>query len=262
MTNRRDFLKAAAAAAAVASLGSRAQAGTLRPRPTDSDPFIDDLALEALNAAKAAGASYADARIGRYRRQFVGTRERQVTGVQDSESYGIGVRALVAGSWGFAATSDHDPRRSAAGRAQEAVRLAKAARTVQKRPVELAPVAAVKGTWRTPITRDPIDVPIEEKVALLLAANEAALKVPKVRFVNSGLAAAARGEDARHHRRHARHADVRARRLRSSRRLRSATATSRATTKSSRRADSGGSTSSRSTCRATPSAGRRSPPRS
>src|SRR5687767_13026461 len=128
MTNRRDFLKAAAAAAAVASLGSRAQAGTLRPPPSGSDPFIDDLALEGLNAAKAAGASYADTRIGRYRSQFVGTRERQVTGVQDSESYGVGVRALVAGSWGFAATSDLT-RAGVQQAAREAVRLAKAART-------------------------------------------------------------------------------------------------------------------------------------
>ena len=40
----------------------------------------------------------------------------------------------------------------------------------------------------TPIQRDPLDVPLEEKVALLLAANEAALKVDGVRFVNSGLA--------------------------------------------------------------------------
>jgi TldD protein len=39
----------------------------------------------------------------------------------------------------------------------------------------------------TPITRDPLDVPIEEKVALLFAANEAALKVKGIRFVNSGL---------------------------------------------------------------------------
>ncbi|MBC8088542.1 MAG: TldD/PmbA family protein, partial [Phycisphaerae bacterium] len=51
----------------------------------------------------------------------------------------------------------------------------------------LAPVAPVKGTWRTPVTRDPLEVAIEDKVALLLAANEAALKVPRVRFVNSGL---------------------------------------------------------------------------
>ena len=52
----------------------------------------------------------------------------------------------------------------------------------------LAPVTPVKGTWRTPVKRDPIDVPIEEKVSLLLAANEAAMKVAKVRFVNSGMA--------------------------------------------------------------------------
>ena len=186
-TNRRDFVKASAALAAIT--GARAAFGQpatgYLPNPP-SDSAVDDLALEALNAAQAAGASYADARIGRYRRQSVATRERQVTGVNDSESYGIGIRALVQGSWGFASTSTMT-KAGIAKAAQEAVRLAKAARTAQRRPVVLAPVAAVKGTWRTPITRDPIDVPIEEKVALLLAANEAALKVPKVRFVNSSL---------------------------------------------------------------------------
>ncbi|HEX6575681.1 MAG TPA: DNA gyrase modulator, partial [Gemmatimonadaceae bacterium] len=101
-TNRRDFVKASAAIAAVA--GARAAFGQpvtgYLPNPP-SDSAIDDLALEALNAAQAAGASYADARIGRYRRQFVATRERNVTGVNDSESFGIGVRALYKGSWGF-----------------------------------------------------------------------------------------------------------------------------------------------------------------
>jgi TldD protein len=187
-TNRRDFIKATAAIAAVT--GARAAFGQpvlpvyLPPSPSDS--AVDDLALEALNAAQAAGASYADARIGRYRRQSVSTREHNVTGVNDSESYGIGVRALVGGSWGFASTNVMT-KEGIGGAAQEAVRLAKAARSVQKKPVVLAPVTAVKGTWRTPVTRDPVDVPIEEKVALLLAANEAALKVPKIRFVNSGL---------------------------------------------------------------------------
>jgi TldD protein len=187
-TNRRDFLKASAAIAAVT--GARAAfgqaAGPVYLPPSPSDTTVDDLALEALNAAQAAGASYADARIGRYRRQSVATREHNVTGVNDSESYGIGVRALVGGSWGFASTNLMT-KEGITGAAQDAVRLAKAARTVQTRPVVLAPVSAVKGTWRTPVTRDPVDVPIEEKVALLLAANEAALRVPKIRFVNSGL---------------------------------------------------------------------------
>jgi len=71
--------------------------------------------------------------------------------------------------------------------AREAARLARAARTAQRRPIELAATPAVKGTWRTPITRDPIDVPIEETVALLLAANEAARTVPNVRVVISGM---------------------------------------------------------------------------
>jgi len=66
---------------------------------TPTEIFADDLALEALNAAKAAGAQYADARVGNYRRQTLNTREHQITGVTDSESYGIGVRTLVDGAW-------------------------------------------------------------------------------------------------------------------------------------------------------------------
>jgi TldD protein len=187
MTSRRDFI---ATSAALATTVAASRAFALAPErlvlPAQDDPFANELALEALNAARAAGASYADARVGRYRRQNINTRERSISGVSDSESYGVGVRTLVNGSWGFAATSELT-RDGVAKAAREAVRLSRAARTVQRRPVELAPVAAVKGTWMTPIRRDPIDVPIEEKVALLLAANEAALKVPRVRFVTSGL---------------------------------------------------------------------------
>ena len=188
-TSRRDFLKTSAVAAAGVAIGSRTALGApvRYLQPPGSDPFVDSLALEGLNAAKAAGASYADVRIGRYRRQFIATRERQVTGVADSESYGIGIRTLVGGSWGFSATSVMT-KDAIQRTARDSVRGARAARTVQKRPVELAPVAAVKGTWIMPIQRDPLEVPIEEKVALLLAANEAALKVPNIRFVNSGMA--------------------------------------------------------------------------
>ncbi|HEY8165625.1 MAG TPA: TldD/PmbA family protein [Gemmatimonadaceae bacterium] len=186
MTNRRDFIKSSAAAAAI--LGSRSVLGLpLAPPPAPrGDAFIEDLAMEALNAARSAGASYADVRLGRYRRQSINTRERNVTGVSDSESFGLGVRTLVGGSWGFAATSVLT-KESAQQAAREAARLSRAAKAIQKRPVELAPVTPVNGTWATPVKRDPIEVPIEEKVALLLSANEAALKVPKIRFVNSGL---------------------------------------------------------------------------
>ncbi|HSA56876.1 MAG TPA: TldD/PmbA family protein [Gemmatimonadaceae bacterium] len=193
MTTRRSFLVTGAAAVASAVAGTRTlgmppaflpDAGLIRA--PDHDAFVEELAMEALNAARDAGASYADARIGRYRRQNINTRERAVTGVSDSESYGIGIRTIVDGSWGFAATSEMT-KEGVVRAAREAARLSRAARSVQRRPVQLAPVTPVQGTWMTPIQRDPLEVPIEEKVALLLAANEAALKVPRVRFVNSGM---------------------------------------------------------------------------
>ncbi|HKH73697.1 MAG TPA: TldD/PmbA family protein [Vicinamibacterales bacterium] len=195
---RRDFIKATTSTAAALAVGKclavdvgadariAPAAGQTLPPPA-ADTAVIDLANEALNAARGAGASYADVRIGRYRRQSVATRERQVLSVSDNESYGLGVRTLVNGSWGFAATGVMT-RAGARAAAVEAVVLSRAARAVQARRVELAPVKPVSGTWITPITRDPLEVPLEDKIALLLATNEAALKVANVRFVNSSLA--------------------------------------------------------------------------
>lgn len=190
MTDRRDFLKVVGVATAAAAIARPAEAAERLARRSgllSAEPDLTALAAVALDAARAAGASYADVRFGRYRRQAVGTRERQVTGVSDSESFGVGVRTLVNGAWGFASTN-LVTRDEVARTAREAAATARAARRAQRRPVVLAPVRAVKGTWTTPIKTDPLEVPIEEKVALLLAANEAALKVKNVRFASTSVA--------------------------------------------------------------------------
>jgi len=187
---RRDFLRSTAAAAAglaaARTLPLQAQAPVATLPAPEADAAALEIAREALDAAKRAGASYADVRIGRYRRQLIGTRERQITNVNDSESYGLGIRTLVDGSWGFAATSTMS-RAGAQQAAGDAVSMSRAARLVRKHRVELAPAQPVTGTWITPITRDPLEVPLEDKVALLLATNEAALKVRGVRFASSAL---------------------------------------------------------------------------
>src|SRR5688572_5394609 len=186
---RRDFLKATTSTAAALAVGHHLRLSPMAqtlPAPA-ADAAVIDLANDALNAARGAGASYADVRIGRYRRQSVATRERQVLSVSDNESYGLGVRTLVNGSWGFAATSVMT-RAGAQAAALEAIVLSRAARAVQARRVELAPVKPVTGTWITPVRRDPLEVPLEDKIALLLALNDAALKAGNVRFVNSSLA--------------------------------------------------------------------------
>src|SRR5262245_3612549 len=183
---RRDFIKTTAAtAASMAAVGHLPLEAQTIAAP-GADAAAIEIGNEALNAAESAGASYADIRVGRYRRQTIATRERQITGVNDGESYGLGIRTLVDGCWGFAATSTMT-RAAARTAALEAINMSRAARAVHKHRIELAPTAKVTGTWITPVRRDPLEVPIEDKIALLLATNEAALKVKNVRFANSGL---------------------------------------------------------------------------
>ena len=188
-TGRRDFIRTTAATAAMLTAQPRlvVEPAAQAPAP-GADAATVDLANAALDSARSAGASYADVRIGRYRRQQVATRERQIAGVSDTESYGLGVRTLVDGSWGFAATS-RMTRSSAQQTALAAVEMSKAARAVRRRRVELAPIKPMTGTWMTPARKDPIEIPIEEKIALLLATNEAAMKVAGVRFATSSVAA-------------------------------------------------------------------------
>ena len=136
---------------------------------------MKELAAVALNAAKSKGASYADIRFVRVLRKFVSTREDHVTGVTDTESYGYGIRALVDGTWGFAASSQVD-RDSIARIAEAAVAIARANKPIQKRPIELVPEPPHVDVWQTPITKDPFKVPIDAQVDLLLRVNKAAMK--------------------------------------------------------------------------------------
>ncbi|UYZ58561.1 TldD/PmbA family protein [Hymenobacter latericus] len=144
------------------------------------------LADSALNAAKSAGATYADVRIGRYLNQSVFTREKQVQNIANGESLGAGVRVLANGTWGFAATNQLNEQ-GLAKAAQLAVQIAKANSKVQKEPVKLAPQKGFgEVTWKTPIQQNAFEVPVAQKVELLLAANAKALD-NGANFVNSAL---------------------------------------------------------------------------
>src|ERR671919_1668672 len=189
---RREFITQAAAASAAMGIAGCAPAPlpppSTAPSPaptTGGDSTFKDLAMLALDAAKSAGASYADVRISRNRNQAIFTREQRVQNLVDNETFGFGVRVLVDGAWGFAAS--RDLTRDEVGRvARQAVAQARSNRTTMVRPVTLAPVSpTADGTWRSAARIDPFDVPIEDKVGLLLAANAAALGVSGARFVNS-----------------------------------------------------------------------------
>ena len=188
--SRRDFLKTSAAAVATAALGTHIAApdrAFAAPLPTPGEPATRELMRVALDAAKSGGASYADVRVAARRQQNVSTRDKIVTGVGDTDTFGLGVRTLVDGAWGFAATSDLT-KDSVARVTRLALEQAKANRASQLKPVVLAPTPPNQtGEWKSPIQIDPFTIPVPEKVALLIAANEIAGRVKGVRTVNSSM---------------------------------------------------------------------------
>ncbi|MBL7845378.1 MAG: TldD/PmbA family protein [Cyclobacteriaceae bacterium] len=185
---RRDFIQLAgmSAGAAMLPVGAFGQpvdlAFLLTPRLDTSQK--KQLADVALNTAKSLGATYTDVRIGRYLNQFVTTRERKVQGIVNTESFGAGVRVIANGTWGFAASNDV----TADGikkTTERAVAIAKANSKFQKEPVKLVPVAAYgEVSWKTPIKKNGFEVPVKDKVDLLLNANSKAME-KGASFVNS-----------------------------------------------------------------------------
>ncbi len=191
MTNsRRDFIKTVSAVAATSAIGTRGLGTVDRiiasARPSVGDPTYRELTQVALDAARAAGATYADIRISARRSQRISTRENRLQNVDDSDTLGFGVRALSNGAWGFAA-SNILTKDVVAQIARDAVAIAKANSTVQLKPIVLAPTPVANGEWKSPIKVDPFNVAIGDKVGLLLAANAAAMKVQGARFVTSNM---------------------------------------------------------------------------
>jgi TldD protein len=178
---RREFL---GTAALVGCGGARPQ-----NKPIDVPPTIgaarpatlESILALALDTAKKEGASYADVRIHQRRFEGVTAREDHVVGVSSSESYGIGVRVIADGAWGFASSggaSEEDARDAA----KRATMLAKANAGKRKRPIELVPAPAVKGKWTTAMEIDPFSVPLADKAALVLSFWPEAKQVNGVAF--------------------------------------------------------------------------------
>lgn len=187
---RRDFVQLAGL-----GLGGLALPASVLGNPVDPQRLLEQplaasqkkaLADVALNTARSGGASYADVRIGRYLNQFINTRENKIQNIVSTESYGVGIRVIANGTWGFASTNEitDDGIRKAT---QRAIAIAKANSKFQKEPVQLAPVKGVgEVSWNTPIQKNAFEVPVKEKIDLLLAANGAALK-GGASFVTSNL---------------------------------------------------------------------------
>jgi TldD protein len=140
---------------------------------------VKDLAEAALNAAQVKGASYADVRLSHHAQQNVVVKNGELAAVSDDANEGFGVRVIVDGAWGFAGSA-----RLRGGEIESvvdrAIRIAKASARVRSGRVDLGAPVASRGTYRTPVERDPFTIPLGDKIDLLLRADAAMASVKGV----------------------------------------------------------------------------------
>jgi TldD protein len=211
-SNRRDFLTLSGMATASLLLPGRAwamPAGARLPAQATPPPSAGKAALagsrvpadipiakKAVEAAIAAGASYADARLVLYRTESIGVRDDYVKAVDHQEDYGIGVRVIADGGWGFAAAPRVDAK-TAVSLAKTAVASAKRSgamlRSLGQPAVEWASAPAAKGSWVSPFDVDPFEVPLTDKAELLIEAAKGVLATPGVAHASAGVSVV--GED-------------------------------------------------------------------
>jgi TldD protein len=147
---------------------------------------VEDVVKLAVEAAKRAGAGYADARYVSEETESLTVKNQQMEGIDRSVSRGIGVRVLVDGYWGFAATARTEEEEIERA-AQLAAAIARAAARLPREPVRLAEVEPVTARWSTSLQEDPFAVPLDEKVALLMEASRRMQDVKGMSFAEASL---------------------------------------------------------------------------
>ena len=147
---------------------------------------MDDLLDRALNAAQLAGASYADVRVVEARSQIIEVKNRKVATLQEPSSAGVGIRVLIDGAWGFAASADLELE-EVERCARLACRVARASARVRREPIRLSRLEPYRARWETPLARDPFSVSLADKIALLVEATGVMEREPKVRVAQGGL---------------------------------------------------------------------------
>jgi TldD protein len=142
---------------------------------------VRQVSERALDAASAAGASYADCRVINRTVQKLTVKNGLVAAVELLEDEGVGIRVIVDGAWGFASVDELDSA-SVEEAARHAVQIARASARVNHVAVRRAPAPALTGAYRTPVVRDPFAVSLDDKVDLLLRTDAAMSHLPQIQI--------------------------------------------------------------------------------
>lgn len=140
----------------------------------------------ALDLARLRGAQYADIRVVHNRTENISVRNGVVDGLDASETEGFGVRVLANGAWGFASSGRLSPEEIDLV-TDQALQIARASALVNRQRVDLGPAVTSQGVYTTPYQTDPFSVSLEDRLALLLAADAEMASVQGLRTRRSNL---------------------------------------------------------------------------
>jgi len=147
---------------------------------------MKETAQWALDTAVASGATYADVRVLDVRERFLSTKNGQAAQVREAQSWGLGIRTIVDGAWGFAAT-DELQRESVEQTAARAVEVSRASALAKKQDVRLAPETKIVDRWQAPFQIDPFKVPVSTSLELLLKVDAELRKVQGVTLAEASM---------------------------------------------------------------------------
>ncbi len=129
----------------------------------------------AMNAAEQLGAEYADIRVQKTTDEVIYLQNLSLKNTSNSVLYGYGIRFFKDGAWGFAHSNIFTDE-AVLKTVRRAADIAVLSASVNKnKKLQLAPERSYIATYETPVKIDPRDVPMKEKVELMLEVNRSML---------------------------------------------------------------------------------------
>jgi TldD protein len=143
---------------------------------TGSEADLKDVLAKVINiAAEGFKAEYVEVRAQKLYKTAITVKEARVEAAKQGVENGAAIRVLLKGTWGFASVGTLNVEAMSSA-VSVACRMAKAASARRRIPVKLAQTKAVEDRVVLKPRKDPADVPVENKMNLLLTVNSTALQ--------------------------------------------------------------------------------------
>lgn len=142
---------------------------------------MHNLVCKALALARVKGATFAEVRVVNRRSEILKVKNGVPEVNTSNNSYGWGIRVIADGAWGFASSSRLE-KQEIERITDRALQIARASATTKKEDVVLSPIEKIVGNYRTPVEKDPFDIPLETRMNLLLQAEKLLRQEKEIRI--------------------------------------------------------------------------------